>query len=216
MTVGNQPRTPGDQTIVNNTRTRFILAPLAASALVFSLAACGSDDSSSSAGTTTVQTTDGPSDATTMTTDGDHMGGSEVTVGDITVADAWVRKPAEGQTTSAAYATIMNKGDADVTLTGAAVNVDATVEIHETVTDADGKMQMQERPDGFVIPAGGTFSLEPGGAHIMLIDVDTAALTGSIQLTLTFDDGTEVVIPAEVRDVAAGGMGDMTATTMAG
>lgn len=208
---------------MNNTRSRFILAPLAASALVFSLAACGSDDASSSAATTPVQTTEASPDATTMTTettettDMGDMAGGEVTVGDITVSDAWVRKPAEGQTASAAYATIMNAGDADVTLTGAAVNVDATVEIHETIMDADGKMQMQERPDGFVIPSGGTFSLEPGGAHIMLIDVDTAAITGSIQLTLTFDDGTEVVIPAEVRDVAADDhMGDMTATTMAG
>lgn len=196
---------------MNHNRTRLLLAPVAAAALTLSSAACGSDDDSSSE---TAASSDTSAVTTPTSMDGemdedmnDEMGGAEVTVGAITVADAWVREPAEGQTTSAAYATITNDGDAEVTLVSASVPFDATVEVHETLMDADGTMQMQERPDGFAIAAGESFTLEPGGPHIMMIDIDPADITGTIEVTLVFDDGTEVTIPAEVRTVD--GMGDM-------
>ena len=176
---------------VVNHRTTALLAPVAALALTFSLAACGSDDDSASDTTSATEAT------TAM--DGDAMAGGEATVGDIAVTGVWMREPAEGQTRSAAYGTITNNGDSDVTLVSASVPFDATVEIHETIMGDDGSMQMQEVPEGFVVPAGGTFSLEPGGAHIMLIDIDPADITGTIDLTMVFDDGTEVTVGAPVR-----------------
>jgi copper(I)-binding protein len=212
---------------VTTNRTSRFLAPLAATALVLSLAACGSDDDSDSSATTAVTEStmaDEMASDTTMAdggmTDGDmaEMPGGEATVGDIAVTDAWVRQPAMGQTTSAAYGTIANNGDADVTLIAASVPFDATVEIHETLMDDDGTMQMQEREDGFVIPAGGTFTLEPGGPHIMMIGVDPADIVDSVDVTLVFDDDTNVTVTAPVRELT--GMSDMadddmTATTMA-
>ncbi len=51
----------------------------------------------------------------------------------------------------------------------------------------------------------------------MLIDVDPADITGTIELTMIFDDGTEVTVGAPVKQLDAGDMGgDMTGTTMAG
>jgi copper(I)-binding protein len=215
--------------VVNHHRTRTLLAPLAASALVLSLAACGSDDDSSSdtvadVTETTAMADDMASD-TTMAGDmaddgGDDMAdmpGGEATVGDITVTDVWMREPAEGQTRSAAYGHIINDGDTDVTLVSASVPFDATVEIHETIMGDDGSMQMQEVPEGFVVPAGGSFTLEPGGPHIMLIDIDPADITGTVDITMVFDDGTEITVGAPVRslvmDDMSGGMDDMTETT---
>jgi len=198
---------------VNNVRTKLLLAPVAAAALTLSLAACGSDDDSGSSDTAPAEVTTAP-EVSTATTDamaddmGDDMVGAEVTVGAITVADAWIREPAEGQTRSAAYATITNDGDTDVTLVAASVPFDATVEIHETLMGDDGTMEMQERPDGFVIVAGETFTLEPGGPHVMFLDIDPADFTGTIEVTLVFDDGTEVTIPAEVRTLED--MGEMS------
>ena len=142
--------------------------------------------------------------------------GGEATVGDITVTGVWMREPAEGQTRTAAYGTITNNGDADVTLVAASVPLDVTVEIHETIMGDDGTMQMQEVPEGFVVPAGGSFTLEPGGPHIMLIDIDPAAIVGTIDVTMIFDDGTEVTVGAPVKALDMAGTGDMTATTMAG
>ena len=180
---------------MNHLRTRTLLALLAASALVLSLAACGSDDDSSSdTGADVAETTEMP--------------GGEATVGDITVTDVWMREPAEGQTRTAAYGTITNNGDADVTLVSASVPFDATVEIHETIMGDDGSMQMQEVPDGFVVPAGGSFTLEPGGPHIMLIDIEPADIAGTIDVTMVFDDGTEVTVGASVRTLVMDAMDD--------
>lgn len=221
---------------MNHNRTRSLLAPLAASALVLSLAACGSDDDSSSdtvaditettAITEMAETTEMASNTTTaddMATDDEsddmaEMPGGEATVGDITVTDVWMREPAEGQTLAAAYGTITNGGDADVRLVSASVPFDATVEIHETIMGDDGSMQMQEVPEGFVVPAGGSFTLEPGGPHIMLIDIDPADITGTIDVSMVFDDGTEITVGAPVRslvmeDTSSDMDDDMTETT---
>jgi periplasmic copper chaperone A len=210
--------------VVNHNRTTPLLAPLAAAALVFSLAACGSDDDSSSDTVAeTSQTTmadDMSSDTTMADTDmGDdadddmdemaEMPGGEATVGDITVTDVWVRQPAEGQTTSAAYGTITNNGDADITLVGGSVPFGATVEIHETLMGDDGTMQMEEREDGFVIAAGESFTLEPGGPHIMMLDIDPADFVGQIDITMVFDDGTELTVTAPVRPLDGMDMDDM-------
>jgi copper(I)-binding protein len=79
------------------------------------------------------------------------------------------------------------------------VPFDATVEIHETLMADDGTMSMQEREEGFVIPAGGSFTLEPGGPHVMLLDIDPADIVDPVTVTMIFDDGTELTVDAEVR-----------------
>jgi len=191
---------------VNDNRTNFLLAPLAASALIFSLAACGSDDSGSSS-----ETVAETADTTLASDDMTVMPGGEATVRDITVTDAWVRQPAQGQTTSAAYGTITNSGDTDITLIGGSVSFGATVEIHETLMDDSGTMQMRQREDGFVIAAGATFKLEPGGPHMMMLDIDPADVVGEIEVTMIFADGTELTVTAPVRGIDGmdtDGMGD--------
>ena len=207
-----------------NHRTTALLAPVAALALTFSLAACGSDDDSASDTTSATEATtamddsamddmdDSAMDDSAM--DDSDMAGGEATVGDIAVTGVWMREPAEGQTRSAAYGTITNNGDSDVTLVSASVPFDATVEIHETIMGDDGSMQMQEVPEGFVVPAGGSFTLEPGGPHIMLIDIDPADITGTIDVTMVFDDGTEVTVGAPVRPLVMDmdDMDDMSTT----
>lgn len=205
---------------MNHNRTKLISATLVASALIFSLAACGSDDAASSDTaaemTETTQTTTADDMASDDTTADDiaEIPGGEATVGDITVTDAWVRQPADGQTASAAYGTITNNGDSDITLVGGSVALGATVGIHETLMDDDSVMQMQERGDGFVIAAGGTFELEPGGPHLMMLDIDSVDFVDSVDVTLIFDDGTEITVMAPVRSIDGMDMGgDMTETT---
>ena len=171
-------------------RAKFFIAPIAAAALTFSLAACGSD-SDSSADTTSEQ------DATSDTADAD-----------VTVTGAWIREPAEGQTVSAAYGVIANNGDEDVTLVGASAPIEGTVEIHETIMDDEGTMTMQERTEGFLVPAGGEITLAPGGSHVMIIGIEPTEIVGTIEVTFIFDSGLEVVVPAEVRALD-GEMGDM-------
>jgi len=164
--------------------SKFLIAPFAALALTFSLAACGSDDD---------------------TSDADSSG--EVAADGVTVTDAWVRQPAEGQMVSAAYGTIENTSGEDVTLVGASVPVQGMVEIHETIMGDDGAMSMQEKEEGFFVADGETFVLQPGGPHVMMMQIEPAEITGTIDVTFIFDNGTEVTVPAEVRTLD--GMSDM-------
>lgn len=50
------------------------------------------------------------------------------------------------------------------------------------------------------IPAGGTVALEPGGYHLMLMELKEEPKVGStVELTLTFEGAGDVVVKAEVR-----------------
>jgi periplasmic copper chaperone A len=83
--------------------------------------------------------------------------------------------------TSAAYATLVNTGGADV-LEG--VSIDAAVaEIHQTTME-NSIMRMQEvgRID---IPANGRVELSPGGYHIMISGI-TRDLKPGDTMTMTF------------------------------
>jgi copper(I)-binding protein len=135
--------------------------------------------------------------------------GSDDDGGDIVVADAWIREPAEGAANSAAYATIANETGDEVTLVGASVPVSATVEIHETLMGDDGTMSMQEREDGFAIADGETFLLEPGGPHVMMLGIDPSEFTEGFDVTFEFDNGDEITVPAELRAIGMDDMDDM-------
>jgi periplasmic copper chaperone A len=114
--------------------------------------------------------------------------------------DPWVRMPAVGQTVAAAYVTFVNTSDSDIALLDVSSPV-AEAELHETVTDDEGVMRMQPRPQGFVVPASGELVFAPGGAHVMLFDVDVLALATAQEVELSFDFGPLglVTVMAEVR-----------------
>lgn len=119
----------------------------------------------------------------------------------VSVADLWVKAAGRGEM-SAAFGTLSNSGDAEVTLVSASTSVSDTVQLHETVM-ADGTMQMQQKDGGYAIPAGGSVDLAPGGNHIMFIDVTADLEPGAdVTLTLTFDDGSSMDVEAVVKDYA--------------
>ncbi|MFK7919574.1 MAG: copper chaperone PCu(A)C [Ilumatobacter sp.] len=160
--------------------TRSIAAPLLAGALAFGAAACGSDDASSDAGS------------------GDTT--EEAVAAGITIEDPWVREPADGQTLAAGYATITNGTDEAITLIGASAPITATFEIHETSMDDDGVMSMAEKEGGFEIAPGDSFTLEPGGPHVMMLNIDATEFEDALDLTYVFD-AAEVTVAAEIRAI---------------
>jgi copper(I)-binding protein len=120
--------------------------------------------------------------------------------GGITVSEAWARPSMGMDRAGAAYMVIKNDGDTADTLLGATSPAAATVEIHETTMGDDGTMSMS--PVGSLsIPAGGTVSLEPGGYHVMLIDLTGDLVVGdSIEITLDFENAADVTVSAAVRE----------------
>ncbi|WP_217180642.1 copper chaperone PCu(A)C [Streptomyces sp. AC495_CC817] len=117
----------------------------------------------------------------------------------ITIDDAWVKSAEEGM--SAGFGTLVNAGDDDVTVVSAATEVSGMVELHETVENEAGEMVMRQKEGGFVIPAGGTFALEPGANHIMLMGLTTPLKAGDeVTFTLTFSDDSTYEFTAPVKD----------------
>jgi copper(I)-binding protein len=63
-----------------------------------------------------------------------------------------------------------------------------------------GMMSMREVPE-ITVPAGATVSLEPGGLHIMLLDLVADLEPGDeFELTLVFAEAGEVTLTVDVRE----------------
>ena len=117
----------------------------------------------------------------------------------VTIEDAWVKSAEEGM--SAGFGALVNSGDDDVTVVSVTSEASNMLELHETVENEAGEMVMREKDGGFVIPAGGTLDLEPGGNHIMMMDLAGPLTAGSdVTFTLTFSDDSTYEYTAPVKD----------------
>ncbi|WFE55663.1 copper chaperone PCu(A)C [Micromonospora sp. WMMD712] len=149
-------------------QTKVLLTALVAAAAV---AGCGSPDSTSTAAP---DQTPSPSVS------------ASAAAGVLTVRDPWVKAADQGMT--AAFGTLVNDGDTDVTITGAATDV-SPMELHE-MTMKDGTMVMRAKQGGIVVRAKSSHALEPGGEHLMLMNLRQPVRPGDeLAVTLTFADG---------------------------
>ncbi|MDO9635624.1 MAG: copper chaperone PCu(A)C [Thiobacillus sp.] len=104
----------------------------------------------------------------------------------VSVVDAWARATMPGQKVSGAYMTL--QADADAKLVGASSTAVPRVEIHEMKMDGD-IMRMRE-VTAIALPKGKAVLLEPGGYHIMLMNLPKPIAAGDvIPLTLTIESG---------------------------
>lgn len=177
---------------MNPRQTTFRRIAAIAAVAAFTLAACGSDTAESEPADTTPVETEAPAAV------------------EMSIADPWSRQPAEGQTATAVYGIVSNPGDTDVTIVAASSPESDQVELHETLVGDDGAMSMQEREEGFVVPAGGEFVFEPGGPHVMMLGIDAATYPAEVEVTLEFDGADPLTFTAEVRAIDGGmSMGEM-------
>lgn len=157
------------------------LAALALAAPLLLVGCSGASTESSAGGAAASQTTES----------------ADTTASPITLTEGWA-KAGDGMT--AVFGTLVNDGDADITLASVESPSAGMIELHETVTSG-GASTMREVDGGFMIPAGGTFELAPGGNHIMFMDMPEALLAGDeVPLTLTFGDGTTLEVTVLVKD----------------
>jgi hypothetical protein len=124
---------------------------------------------------------------------------------DISVSNAWARATVPGQQVSGAYMQI--RSDADARLVSASSPAVPRVEMHEMKMDGD-VMRMRE-VKAIELPKGKTVSLEPGGFHIMLMNLPKPIAAGDvIPLILTVESGGKqqtVEVKAEARSPMGGG-----------
>jgi copper(I)-binding protein len=114
----------------------------------------------------------------------------------LTITDTWVKAADEGMT--AAFGTIENSSERDITITGASSEAATAVELHEVVDDV-----MRQIDGGFTVPAGGSLMLEPGGYHLMFMGIPAPIAAGDdVTVTLTLSDGSALDLMAVAKDFA--------------
>jgi len=119
-------------------------------------------------------------------------------MGFIDIADIWAR-PGVKRGNSAVYMVIRNNDTLPDTLYNTESDIAKKVEIHMTMKHKGGRMGMH-KVDYIVIPPKGEFKLEPGGYHIMLINLNKPLRGGNrINLTLYFKRAGKIEITAEVK-----------------
>lgn len=116
----------------------------------------------------------------------------------LAVTDAYARAVPPGQPNSAVFLTLTNATPETRALVAGMSPMAEVVELHTHIHE-DGMMRMR-RVERIEVPAGGSVSLEPGGLHLMLIGLKGNLAPGDqVDLTLSFDDGTETQVLAPVR-----------------
>lgn len=193
---------------MNTIRSKRSMAiPLAVTlAATTFLGACGNDSKSSSSTTTAAATTT-----------------KAPATGSVTVTGAWARTSPKMTSAGAVYMVIDNGTGEDDALLKASVDpsVAKMAQLHETKADGGngmsqgtaagdhmssttmgdgGGMMTMKEVERIPVPAGGSVKLEPGGYHVMLMDLAAPLKIGEkVKVTLTFEKAGEIVVEADVR-----------------
>ncbi len=120
---------------------------------------------------------------------------------ELELASAWVRALPPTQSNTAAYLTLINRGDTGITVVGASAELAEQVEFH-TTREIDGYMRM-EQLQNLSVDAGQSLRLAPGGTHLMLLGLERMPSSGeTVRLCLQLATGDEICTVAEVRKTA--------------
>ena len=123
----------------------------------------------------------------------------------IKVSNAWAKPTVPGQSVAGAYLSIVSSAPA--ALVKAESPAAGTVELH-TMKMEGNVMTMRAIPK-IELPAGKEVKLEPGGLHIMLMDIKQPLRPGEkVPLTLIIESGgksQKVDVSAEVQNAQPGG-----------
>ncbi len=119
------------------------------------------------------------------------------TIGNLLIKKAMIRETPPGTSVAAGYLSITNTGTEDDTLIGITTQLTDTVQVHEMKME-NNVMKMSEIPSNLVIPKGQTIILEPGGLHLMFMNLSEQLTSGnSEKVTLVFEKAghTDIIFP---------------------
>lgn len=123
--------------------------------------------------------------------------------GDLTIGHPWTRATPAGSDMAAGYLKVTNGGKTADVLESAQVDGVGHVMIHQ-ITEAKGVASMDEVDGGVTIAPGQTVTLEPGGLHLMWIDMAKPLKVGEmVSGTLTFKNAGTVPVGFKVEPMGA-------------
>lgn len=116
--------------------------------------------------------------------------------GSVTVVDVRIGQPTGPN--AALYLTAASYGQED-RLIGATTDVARAVQLHESTVGDDGNSGM--RPvEAHVLPEEGDLVLEPGGPHLMLVEVQRLEVGDVVEVELIWEHAGETTVEALVVD----------------
>ncbi|HTM79032.1 MAG TPA: copper chaperone PCu(A)C [Devosia sp.] len=125
------------------------------------------------------------------------------TIGALEVHDGFARATLPNAPVGGVFFAITNTGTTPDRLVSVTAPELGDGQIHEMSMQGD-VMKMRPLPDGIVIPAGETVTLEPSGLHVMIMGLKAPFVEGqSVKVTLTFETAGSVALELPVLGVAA-------------
>lgn len=118
---------------------------------------------------------------------------------EVAIAEPWARSSPEMAAMGAAYLSLRSETADRLIAVDVPDSVAASAELHEVVADSAGTMKMQ-RVAAIDLPAGAEVRLEPGGQHLMFIDLARPLVEGdTVAVTLSFEKSGSRVVAVPVR-----------------
>jgi copper(I)-binding protein len=122
--------------------------------------------------------------------------------GDLQIRHPWSRATPPGAKVAAGYFEIRNNGKQPDRLVSASTPVAKKVEMH--ITERAGEVAKMRQLRAFEVPARERLTLEPNGAHLMLVDLVQPLKKGErFPMTLRFERAGEVEVQFEVQEMGA-------------
>jgi copper(I)-binding protein len=116
----------------------------------------------------------------------------------------WARASLSGVKNAIVFGTLVNDGPSPLSIVRGSTPVASRVEFH--VHAMNGDVMTMRHLDTIDLKAGERTTLQPGGLHIMLIDLKQVLKQGeSFPLTLVARDGTSLKIDVKVTSPTATG-----------
>ncbi|MFZ2269476.1 MAG: copper chaperone PCu(A)C [Azonexus sp.] len=115
----------------------------------------------------------------------------------VRIENPYVRLAPPSAPAAGAFMVIRNAGDKDIRVLKADNPASKVTELHTHLNEG-GVMKMRQVP-AIDVKAKGEAVLQPGGLHVMLIDLKAPLKEGDVvPITLGFDDGSSKTVDAKV------------------
>lgn len=117
----------------------------------------------------------------------------------ITIERPYARASAPGQMVGGGFMTIVHQGSSEDRLVSATTPIAREVQIHTMNMDG-GVMRMRPVEGGLAIPAGGRVVLQPGGLHLMFMEISAPLVAGTtFPVTLRFAKAGDIKVDFNVE-----------------
>lgn len=122
----------------------------------------------------------------------------------VTIANAWARATPGGAKNGVVYMVITAAPGAGDRFLAARSDAAQNVELHTSLHE--GGVTKMRRLDALDVPPGQSAVLQPGGHHLMLLDLEQPLKAGDrLKLTLVFEKAGEVLVEASIEPIGSRG-----------